>query len=39
MSYNGLDGIEKAKTFQPDIILLDITMPEMDGDEALKAIK
>ncbi|GLR17446.1 response regulator transcription factor [Portibacter lacus] len=30
---NGLDAIEKAKSFSPDLILLDIMMPEMDGVE------
>ena len=28
---NGLDLIEKLKTVQPDVILLDIQMPQMDG--------
>jgi len=31
--YNGLDGLKKAKEFKPDVILLDIMMPEMDGPE------
>ncbi len=32
---NGLDGINRARTFQPDIIILDIEMPQMDGITAL----
>jgi len=32
---NGLDAVEKYKTFKPDCVLLDITMPEMDGLTAL----
>ena len=36
---NGHQGIEKVKEFSPDIILLDILMPEMDGYEVLEAIK
>lgn len=35
---NGLEAIEKAKELQPDIITLDITMPEMDGVTALPEI-
>ncbi|MGO2084123.1 response regulator [Vagococcus sp.] len=36
---NGLEAIEKYKTSQPDIVTMDITMPEMDGLDALKEIK
>lgn len=36
---NGLEAIEKYKASQPDLVTMDITMPEMDGIEALKAIK
>lgn len=36
---NGADAIEKYKAEQPDIVTMDITMPEMDGVEALKGIK
>ncbi|PIZ00964.1 response regulator [bacterium (Candidatus Howlettbacteria) CG_4_10_14_0_8_um_filter_40_9] len=36
---NGRIGLDKVKTFKPDIMLLDILMPEMDGFEVLKAIK
>lgn len=35
---NGKDAIQKYKELQPDIVTLDITMPEMDGLEALKEI-
>jgi CheY-like chemotaxis protein len=44
---NGLEGLKKAQTEHPDLILLDITMPEMSGvkfyreirgDLALKAV-
>lgn len=36
---NGLEAIEKYKELQPDIVTMDITMPELDGVEALKEIK
>jgi len=36
---NGLEGVEKAKTFLPDLILMDIMMPILDGIEAGKIIK
>lgn len=36
---NGLEAIEKYKEVNPDIVTMDITMPEMDGVEALKQIK
>lgn len=35
---NGEDGYLKYKEFMPDIVTLDITMPKMDGIEALKLI-
>ncbi|MBD3267023.1 response regulator [bacterium] len=35
---NGKDAVEKYKIHTPDIVTLDITMPEMDGLEALKQI-
>ncbi|MER1955583.1 MAG: response regulator [Desemzia incerta] len=36
---NGVDAIEKYKAENPDIVTMDITMPEMDGVDALKGIK
>lgn len=35
---NGLEAIEVAKRFQPDMMTLDITMPEMDGLQAIDGI-
>ncbi len=36
---NGLEAIEKAKTLQPDVILMDVSMPQMNGVEATRAIR
>jgi DNA-binding NarL/FixJ family response regulator len=34
----GREAIEKARTLRPDLVLLDLTMPEMDGLEAIPQI-
>jgi two-component system, NarL family, response regulator LiaR len=36
---DGLEAVEKATKFKPDVILLDLIMPNMDGIEAAKKIK
>ncbi|SDJ99722.1 response regulator [Sediminibacillus albus] len=36
---NGQEAVEKFKELQPDLVTMDITMPEMNGVEALKEIK
>jgi len=36
---NGIEGVELALATHPDLILLDIVMPEMDGMTALKKIR
>lgn len=35
---SGREGIEKAKSLKPDLIVLDVSMPEMNGIEAAKVI-
>ena len=39
LAANGLEGVEKAKTFQPALILLDVMMPKMNGLQALEKLK
>ncbi|WP_066370360.1 response regulator [Neobacillus fumarioli] len=36
---NGLDAVEKYRELQPDVVTMDITMPEMDGITAVKQIR
>jgi two-component system response regulator NreC len=36
---NGLQALEKAREVQPDIVLMDITMPDMDGIDATLRLK
>jgi len=36
---NGLEAVDKYKQFHPDLVTLDITMPVMEGLEALRKIR
>jgi two-component system chemotaxis response regulator CheY len=36
---NGMKAIEKFKELTPDLVIMDITMPELDGIAAVKEIK
>lgn len=36
---NGMEGIAKVKSFEPDVIIADIMMPEMDGIIMCKLLK
>jgi DNA-binding NarL/FixJ family response regulator len=36
---NGLEAVEKAKTLKPDLVLLDLAMPEMNGAETASVLK
>ncbi|MCK4519550.1 MAG: response regulator [Candidatus Omnitrophica bacterium] len=39
VAYDGKKGLEKAQEGKPNLILLDILMPEMDGFETLEKLK
>jgi len=36
---NGAKAVEKFKELEPDLVIMDITMPEMDGIQAVKQIR
>lgn len=36
---NGKEALEKVKSFRPDVIVMDMMMPEMDGVEACKRLR
>lgn len=36
---NGRDAVEKAQQLKPDLIVLDLSMPEMDGLQAARVLK
>ncbi len=39
IAYDGIGGIERARTFRPDVILLDIGLPYMNGYEIARRIR
>ena len=39
MAEDGITGLEKARSGWPDVIILDLTLPKMSGQEVCKAIR
>ena len=39
VAYDGCDGLEKARTFKPDVVICDIGLPGMDGYAVAKALR
>jgi DNA-binding response OmpR family regulator len=38
-AYDGVEGLKRAITFKPDLILLDLLLPELDGIGVMKKLK
>ncbi|MCD6288955.1 MAG: response regulator transcription factor [Anaerolineae bacterium] len=38
-AYNGIDALDKVREAMPDLVLLDVAMPEMDGFETLARLR
>ena len=38
-AFNGLEGLKKLQSFQPDLVILDLMMPELDGLEVCREIR
>ncbi|MCB4756933.1 MAG: response regulator [Elusimicrobia bacterium] len=39
VAYDGQEGVEKARSIKPDLIILDVTMPKINGIEACRILR
>ncbi len=39
VAHNGKEGVEKVRSFLPDVVLLDVVMPAMDGFDVMTQLK
>jgi len=39
IAHDGLEGVEKARRWRPDLILLDLLLPQLDGLTVMKTLK
>ncbi len=39
LAYDGMDGLAKIQASEPDLIILDMQMPKLDGNKVLEALK
>jgi CheY-like chemotaxis protein len=39
VAYSGTEGIEKARQFRPDVVLCDIGLPDIEGDEVARRLR
>ena len=39
LAHDGLQAVEEARAFQPDVVFLDIGMPALDGHETARRIR
>ncbi|OGS07145.1 MAG: hypothetical protein A2204_01745, partial [Elusimicrobia bacterium RIFOXYA1_FULL_47_7] len=38
-AFDGLEGLEKVRKFNPDLVMMDVNMPRMNGFQLLQSLK